>query len=43
MCCTFLNAEMFVFWTDFPYDDKKFEVTDEMKKCFDEQGYLLLR
>lgn len=28
---------------DFPYDDKKFEVTDEMKKCFDEQGYLLLR
>ena len=28
---------------DFAYDEAKFEVTDEMKKCFDDQGYLLLR
>ena len=28
---------------DFAYDENSFKVTDEMKKCFDEQGYLLLR
>ena len=33
----------FIYIKEFPYDDTKFEVTDKMKKCFDDHGYLLLR